>query len=398
MADRAGLDGKNGHGAGVREPKKAMSKPVGSVYVFGSGDCCQLGLGEDILSRKKPTKIDYFDDKLIVDVAAGGLHNLALGATGIVYSWGCNDEKALGHEAPEWAIAKVDALAHEKIVQITCGDSISAALTEKGAVYAWGTFRDSKGVMGFDSKTLLQSKPTLIESLSSERVVGIAAGANHLLALTDKGQLFTWGSGEQGQLGRRIIERRKTTALGPKNVTPRAKPNFCSIACGSYHSMAWSNNDGAYAWGLNNYGQLGHGDKMDRILPERIAKILHLKDMDAGEHHSVGLDLSGHVYSWGRGDSGQLGIVNDGKCSDYIDQPSLVSGFDAPVAMIASGSNHCLAVDQRGQLYSWGFGGMYQLGNGKEEDELKPFKIDFKAGKITKVQAGGQHSMILCQH
>lgn len=117
------------------------SRTTGSVFVFGSGDCCQLGLGEDILSRKKPTEIPFFADKNIVEISAGGLHNLALSLDGSVYSWGCNDEKALGHQQPEWSIGKVDALAHEKIIHIACGDSISAALTESGKVYTWGTFR-----------------------------------------------------------------------------------------------------------------------------------------------------------------------------------------------------------------------------------------------------------------
>lgn len=383
------------------------SKSVGHVYVFGSGDCCQLGLGEDVLSRKRPTKIDYFDDKEIIDIAAGGLHNLALSKNGAVYSWGCNDEKALGHECPEWTIGKVELLSTEKICQIACGDSISAALTENGHVYAWGTFRDSKGVIGFSPTSSLQSTPVKIQSLLPHKIIALAAGSNHLIVLSDQGQLFAWGSGEQGQLGHRIIERRKAmNALEPRNITPRSRSRImiAGIACGSYHSMTWSSQNiknSIFTWGLNNYGQLGHGDHIDRILPEGLSQnIGDIKSMNGGEHHTIALTSQGQVWSWGRGDSGQLGYISIDTLNppEHCDEPVEIKGFTHSIQMIASGSNHCLAVDSQNQLYSWGFGGMYQLGNGKEDDELVPFKVDFKAGKILAVEAGGQHSMLLCQH
>lgn len=60
-----------------------MGKP-GKVYVFGTGDCAQLGLGEDIMSRKKPANLAVLNDKEIVDIAAGGMHNMALTKDGKV--------------------------------------------------------------------------------------------------------------------------------------------------------------------------------------------------------------------------------------------------------------------------------------------------------------------------
>lgn len=54
------------------------------VYLFGSGDCGQLGMGEDVDLQRRPTLHPFFEDKQIVSVAAGGLHSLALSATGQV--------------------------------------------------------------------------------------------------------------------------------------------------------------------------------------------------------------------------------------------------------------------------------------------------------------------------
>lgn len=59
-----------------------------NVYVFGSGDCGQLGMGEDVDLKKRPSLHPFFTDKGIVSVAAGGLHSLALSSTGHVFTPG----------------------------------------------------------------------------------------------------------------------------------------------------------------------------------------------------------------------------------------------------------------------------------------------------------------------
>jgi regulator of chromosome condensation len=57
---------------------------VGQVFVVGSGDCAQLGLGPDVFEKERPAKLAYFDELQIVAVFAGGLHTLALSQTGKV--------------------------------------------------------------------------------------------------------------------------------------------------------------------------------------------------------------------------------------------------------------------------------------------------------------------------
>ena len=395
------------------------------VLAFGSGDCGQLGLGEDVTELERPRSISFFDDKDISIISAGGLHNLALSSSGILYSWGCNDEKALGHDAPEWCIGVVNLplLPSEKIVSITCGDSISAAVTSEGRVYSWGTFRDSQGVLGFSpSNTQLQVTPVLLDT-NHMRVVDIAAGANHLVAIAGEARdvLISWGSGEQGQLGRRILMRHKINGLRPVNVTPKKRilsqyglttGSYSKIACGSYHSLAVTSSPSSssiLAWGLNNYGQLGRGDSFElQMLPRPVAipEGCDAIDVSAGEHHSLALLSDGRIFAWGRGDSGQLGISFDFNSSSHA--PLQVGGptfFEAPVQMIVSGSNHNLAVDSNQNLYSWGFGAMGQLGTGSEEDLHVPKRLMFQKAlsslpgfRIKQIQAGGQHSLLLIEH
>ncbi|KAJ2303441.1 hypothetical protein H4R23_006709, partial [Coemansia sp. Cherry 401B] len=82
----------------------------GVVFVFGNGDCGQLGLGEEMIERKKPFAVPALADVPVVDVASGGLHTMALGADGRLWSWGCNDQKALGRDGDEFTAALVQGL------------------------------------------------------------------------------------------------------------------------------------------------------------------------------------------------------------------------------------------------------------------------------------------------
>ena len=60
-----------------------------------------------------------------------------------VYTWGCNDEGALGRTVEdEYTPGQVNDLT-SKIIQVSAGDSHTAALDDRGRVHCWGVFRVS---------------------------------------------------------------------------------------------------------------------------------------------------------------------------------------------------------------------------------------------------------------
>lgn len=141
-----------------------------NVYAFGTGDNAELGLGPEPNAKvvKRPRLNTFLlPDKIgVVAVAIGGMHGLALTHEGKVYSWGVNDQYALGRESkvvPREKLADgsddsdeddepLNALESTPmpvegfpegtvITRIAAGDSVSVAVTDQGRVYAWGTFR-----------------------------------------------------------------------------------------------------------------------------------------------------------------------------------------------------------------------------------------------------------------
>ncbi len=117
---------------------KTAAKP-GFCLSVGENLSNQLGLTLDVDGRKKPQLIKLLPKQgEIVMGVSGGMHSAVLTKDGVVYTFGCNDEFALGR-ADDEDIEAVDL--PEKMIEITAGDSHTAALSESGVVYAWGTFR-----------------------------------------------------------------------------------------------------------------------------------------------------------------------------------------------------------------------------------------------------------------
>lgn len=123
-----------------------MQQKSGNVLVCGQNDVGQLGLDpEEVMEKTRPALQSQVKD--IVDVKTGGMHSLCLTKSGEIWSFGCNDEGALGRntedeEGSEAKPRKVTALPG-KVVKISAGDSHSACLLEDGLVFAWGSFRVS---------------------------------------------------------------------------------------------------------------------------------------------------------------------------------------------------------------------------------------------------------------
>lgn len=261
-------------------------------------------------------------------------------------------------------------------------------------------------MLGHSKQKALQELPQRLLQLAGLQVTSLSAGANHLVALTADGQIYSWGCGEQGQLGRRISERHKSLALRPVNVTPRkgrSHVHIRKVVCGSYHTLALDEDGIVWAMGLNNYGQLGLGDHEPRATAEAIPQSVWqgrtIIDLGAGEHHSLGLSSDGTVWAFGRHDFGQLGITGLSERAMNVPHPV---HLPTAISSIAVGGNHNLALFQQSNLqqavFSWGYGEMAQLGHGVERDERTPREIQFPwHGRITAIAAGGQHSIVLTQ-
>ena len=98
------------------------------------------------------------------------------------------------------------------------------------------------------------------------------------------------------------------------------------IAAGSFHTLAIQKDGSLYAWGRNDYGQLGLGDTTSRNLPTRVGTARNWVAVATGYLHSLALQADGTLWAWGDNAFGKLGL------GDNSDRPSQtkVPRFNAP--------------------------------------------------------------------
>ncbi|KAH9411545.1 hypothetical protein HK407_04g06470 [Ordospora pajunii] len=356
-----------------------------AVFVFGSNAVSQLGLGEDGESTHVPTKLGFFDGILITKVRCGSMHALALSAEGVLYSWGCNDEGALGRDGDESVPAEI--VLNGKAVDMDCGVSISVALTENGHVYIWGTFRTSNGVFGLTPSKKISFKPVRV---ALKNIKSVYAGHGFVAAIDSKGIVFTFGSNQFGVLGRRTSERNKVRALMPDavtNIRSRLKNyRFSSIGCGMNHLIALNTCGEAYCWGSNVYGQLGHYEAESTIKKHKVG-LDGISQVCGGGYHSLFTTESGDIYGCGRNIESQLGIPK------IEDSHTLVKIGLKDVRKVRSYSDFSICLVGN-DLYSWGMGFGGVLGF-DEEVVTMPRKIPFEFPEVVDFDVGNDFCVVI---
>ncbi|XP_062890123.1 regulator of chromosome condensation [Mobula hypostoma] len=380
----------------------------GIVLTLGQGDVGQLGLGENILERKKPALVKGLQEK-IVQVEAGGMHTVCLGQTGNVYTFGCNDEGALGRDTSQDGSEMVPSrvLLDEHVVQVSAGDSHTAALTENGQVYIWGSFRDSNGVIG-----LLEAMKTSFLPLEvplDVPIVKIVSGNDHLAMLSLDGDILTSGCGEQGQLGRiaecftnrggrRGLERLLTPKILRLKSKGGRKVKFCDVFCGAYCTFAISKEGHIFGFGLSNYYQLGTPGTTSCYLAHKLTAFKNSKKswakFSGGQHHTLCLDSEGKVHSLGRAEYGRLGLGED---ATEKSTPTIIQGLPV-ITDVACGASVSYAISKDGRAFAWGMGTNFQLSTGNEEDEWSPIQMtgqQLENRIVLSISSGGQHTVLL---
>ncbi|XP_013706397.1 ultraviolet-B receptor UVR8-like [Brassica napus] len=340
------------------------------VCSWGRGEDGQLGHG-DAEDRPSPTQLSALDDHQIVSVTCGADHTVAYSQSRMeVYSWGWGDFGRLGHgnSSDLFTPLPIKALHGVRIKQIACGDSHCLAVTMEGEVQSWG--RNQNGQLGLgDTEDSLV--PRKIQAFEGIRIKMVAAGAEHTAAVTEDGDLYGWGWGRYGNLG--LGDR--NDRLVPERVTSAGAEKMSMVACGWRHTISVSYSGALYTYGWSKYGQLGHGDLEDHLIPHKLEALGSsvISQISGGWRHTMALTSDGKLYGWGWNKFGQVGV------GDNIDQCSPVQvrfPDGQKVVQVSCGWRHTLAGTERNNVFAWGRGTNGQLGIGESIDRNSPKIIE----------------------
>lgn len=385
---------------------------------------------EGTMTDLLPARIECFQDKRVVSLSCGGTHTLAATEDGLVWSWGFGWSGQLGNGNRDAKseptvvnqLLLLKALSNNLPAQAEAGGDHSLALTAAGDVYAWGAnlygqlgfgYNSSAGPGGAgksgvagvagesgdlrrraSSRALrdddlpqeLVAIPRLVVSFHERKVVQVATGGAHSLALTADGRVYAWGRGSNGRLGTGAEAHcfEPTRVHGLRDVT--------AVQCGWSHSLALREGR-VFAWGRGTDGRLGIGSEADALVPTAVAGAIEghfVVRISGGFAHSAALTVTRQVFTWGWGQFGQLG---QGNTASRLVATEVKALEKAQVRVVECGSLHTAAVTEQGELYTWGMGDDGQLGHGDTDRRVLPEKVSFFADThVESVFCGAAHT------
>ena len=387
----------------------------GELFSFGNNKNFQCGLPNINRQNEKinnPTNISIMNNNFkAISAACGNEHTLILKNDNSVYAFGNNEEGELGLKDKTIKTFKFNKINFGKysnqITQISAGTVHNLALTKDGRVFAWGSSQG--GQLGLSEEYLL-NKP----------------GFKEVLFLYEPTIIH---------INRNLQRDSKNLVDNTKNLNNQIELEendddfIINISCGEAHSIALSSKGEVYSWGFGTNGQLGLGFCEDsfepgmaanlsrKFTPQYIKKLENEKiiDIHCGKTFTMFINNKMEILACGVNDLSQLGInehihkgKNENMCYDIVWPTRLDYLLDKKVQKLSCGEAHCLAIinypQNQKSIWSWGNNKFGQLGHGSWIDRSLPKPINYLLGfnneriQFEEISCGGFHSLCLAKY
>jgi alpha-tubulin suppressor-like RCC1 family protein len=323
-------------------------KTDGTVWGMGRGSDGEMGNSQSNATNNVPTQANISG---VVSIAAGQYTVYAVKNDGTVWAWGFNGYGQVGDNSgrPN-VLSPAQVVGLNNVVQVSSERFTGIALKNDGTVWTWG--EDSSGDLGNNTQCSPNSGcegspvPVQVHGPGNAGfltgIVAIAGGGEHSVALRSDGTVWAWGSDNYGELGDANSPNAAKTPvqmLSPDGVNHLT--GVVSIAGGFTFSLMLESNGTVLAVGSNNYGELGNNNAPNNAeIPVQVAGLSGVTAIAAGYDHGLAVESDGSLWSWGKNDQGQLGI---GAGGGQRNTPVRVAGM-SHVTAIAGGVSSSIAV------------------------------------------------------
>ncbi len=210
-------------------------------------------------------------------------------------------------------------------------------------------------------------------------VVRLSSGIDAVAGLHPDGTVYAWGANQYGQLG----QTRSNGSLTP--VMVKGLSSIVALESGGYHVAAIRTDGTVWTWGNNSYGQLGYSAGLSSVnaAPTLVRGLSDVTSVAAGYIHTAAVTRDGALWGWGSM-PGSLASI-----------PTRIAGIPVAVTKVTAGSDFLLALGADGAVYAWGGNRDGQLGNGTVVGPVtQPTRIASLSGAVA-LSAGNAHTLAL---
>jgi len=314
-------------------------------------------------------------------LVGGGSHSAVIRSDGTLWVCGANGSGQLGLGDLTARPTFTQVGTSPDWLQVSTGFAHTAAIARDHSLYTWGL--NTQGRLGLGD-AVQRTAPTRVGTDTDWTMVSCSQGnpQGFTLAVKANGTLWAWGDNQWGQLGDgTVVDKASPIRIGADN-------DWAAVEAGNSHALAAKRDGSLWAWGRNNAGQLGDNTTTDVHAPQLVDTAVDWIRFGGGNGSmSAGLKANGRLWTWGSNANGQLAVGDDVQRR----RPTAV-GTASDWATFAVGGSHLVALKRDRSLWAAGNNGQAQLGLGDLVNRTSFIQVGGLRDWVM-VGAGNQHSL-----
>ncbi len=340
---------------------RAAVRTNNTLYTWGLNSGGTLGQNTgDSQNRSSPVQIGSNNEWS--SFAFGGYSAAGVKNDGTLWTWGfVGAANNIFSASSPVQVGSLSNWAQVSMGGLFGSDNSGLALTQDNAIYAWGS--NTSGNLG-DNSRINRSSPVQVGNLSDWAQINVSAAGSSTYAIKTNGTLWAWGQNDYGQLGMNDrVNRSSPVQVG-------ALSNWAQVTGGSLFFVAIKTDGTIWSCGYNFDGALGLGVTQDRSSPVQIGSLSDWAQVAAPRDHVLAVKTNGTLWAWGNNSEGQIGKGSPGSDSSPVQIGALSTW-----AQVWGGNNNSFAVKTDGTLWVWGANASGSLGTGDVLNRSSPVQV-----------------------
>ena len=326
----------------------------------------------------------------VVSVWGGARGTIILKSDGTIWTWGANFNGKLGIGEANDLRALTPVEVHgagntgffNSVKAIMGGEIHNVALKSDGTVWCWGWNAFGQLGNGTTNDSWVPIQAGLTATPPMTNVVKLGGRPYFTLAEKADGTIWAWGMNQFGQMGNGTL----TPFGSPPNSVPVMVSNSApggpingalQITCGYQFGAALATNGTVWIWGSGSHGEQGTGAVTANYIPVQVPGLTNITQISAGWFHILARKSDGTVWAWGNNSSGEVG---DGTTNNDF-TPARVLNVSNIVA-VSGGDSHSSALATDGTIWKWGRNDVGELGINSADTNAHPLPVKILTDKF----------------